>query len=108
MEKPRPTLVLTVLEDEKSGMFACEVAFGTKNLKLMQRQHLDLIIQNAAHLRQFGLYRATRFDLDQKVILPWTSEFFGCWDGYSTPVIGALTEDYLRDYAFLMLRRQSV
>jgi hypothetical protein len=74
----------------------------------MQRQHLDLIIQNASDLRQFGLYRATRFDLDHIVMLPWTPEFFGCWDRYSSPLIGSLTEPYIKDYAFLSLRRQSV
>lgn len=97
-----------VSQNQSDGMFACQVAFGTKNLKLMQRQHVDLIVQNATSLRQFGLYRATRFDLDFVVVLPWTPEFFGCWDGYSTPVIGSLTEEYIKDYAYLMLRRKSV
>ena len=89
-------------------MYACDVAFGTKNLKLFKREHLDLIIQNSAHLRQLGLHRATRFDLDLISTLPWTKEFFGCWQGYAAPVIGALTADYIKEYAYQMLRRQSV
>ena len=106
--KLRPSLVLAVLQEENTGAFACHVAFGTKNLKLLQRQHLDLVVQNFRDLDHLGLHRATRFDLDQKVTLPWTEEFFGCWEGQSTPVIGALTENYLRDYAFLMLRREAM
>ena len=89
-------------------MFACEVAFGTKNLKLMQREQLDLVIQNASHIRQFGLERATRFDLDLIIALPWTAEFFGCWRGYTSPVIGSLTSEYIKEYAYQMLRRKSV
>ena len=104
----RPSLVLSVLQEEETSEFACEVAFGTKVLKLMQREHLDLIIQNAAHLRQIGLFRATRFDLDLVLILPWTQDFFSCWDGFQTPVVGTLTTDYIKDYAYLMMRRQSI
>jgi hypothetical protein len=70
---------------------------------------LDLIIQNAADLNQFGLVRATRFDLDNIArALPWTAEFFGCCTGYRTPVIGSLTKDYIKTYAYLMMSRGSV
>lgn len=105
--KLRPSLVLAVYQDENSGMYACDVAFGTKNLKLFKREHLDLIIQNSSHLREFGLHRATRFDLDLVITVPWTTEFFGCWRGHSSPVIGTLTTDYIKEYAYQMLRRQS-
>ena len=106
--KLRPALVLAVFQEEESGDYACRLAFGTKVLKLMQRRHLDLIIQNATHLQQLGLYRATRFDLDLLVTVPWNAEFLGCWSGYRSPVIGTLTEDYVREYAYLMMRRTSV
>jgi hypothetical protein len=96
---------MEVLEDKNTGQFACKVAFGTKVLKLMQRQHLDLIIQNAADLRILGLYRATRFDLDSTAVLLWSEEFFGCWAGHNTPVIGTLTESYIKDFAYLMMRK---
>jgi hypothetical protein len=91
----------------ETKQYACEVAFGTKNLKLMARQHLDLIIQNAEHLRQLGLYRATRFDLDNIITLPWDDEYFGCWGGHSSPVLSSLTELYVKEYAYLMMRRSS-
>ena len=71
----------------------------------MERQHLDLIIQNAAHLRQLGLYSASRFDLDLVGTLPWTEEFFGCWTDYNSPVISALTETYIKEYGYQMMRR---
>jgi hypothetical protein len=66
-----------------------------------------LIIQNVTDLTQIGLARATRFDLDTTITLPWTNEFFSCWTGYRTPRIGALTEAYIKEYAFLIMRRYS-
>ena len=71
----------------------------------MNRERLDLIIQNAISLRQLGLHRATRFDLDKMVTLPWNPEFFGFWAGFNTPVIGSLTEDYIKEYAYMVMRR---
>ena len=105
--KLRPALVINVLRDRKTGAPACEVAYGTTTLKLMQRETVDLIIQNASDLNYIGLPRATRFDLDEVAILPWTDEFFGCWPGYDSPYIGTLTEDYLKNLAYLLMKRQS-
>lgn len=107
--KLRPALVLNVFKDRKTGAPFCEVAYGTKNLKLTHPlTHLDLVIQNAGHLHQFGLYRATRFNLAKEnlLILPWTDEHFGCWSNRATPIIGSLTEDYIRDFAYRMALRQ--
>lgn len=106
MPKLRPALVLSVLRNKETGAIALKVAYGTSALKLMQREHLDLIIQNAADMRTVGLPRATRFDLDNTVSLPWCPPYFDCWDGYRTPVIGSLTEDYAKDLAWLMLKRE--
>jgi hypothetical protein len=107
--KLRPGLILKVYRGKKSGGFYCDIAYGTKHLKIIQREDRDLIIQNATDLQQFGLARATRFDLDNIATqLPWTSEFFGCWSGNATPVIGTLTEDYIRRFAYLMMKRGSV
>jgi hypothetical protein len=105
--KLRPTLCLAVLQGKTSKTFACKVAYGTKELKIIQRQTIDLIVQNSAHVTQMGLARPTRFDLDCIATLPWNEEFFGCWTGQTSPVIGTLTEAYIREYAFLMMRRQS-
>jgi hypothetical protein len=55
-----------------------------------------------------GLASPTRFDLDHVATLPWNEEFFGGWSGHQTPTIGSLTEEYIREYAFLMMKRLSV
>ncbi|MEP1802959.1 MAG: hypothetical protein ABJJ71_17550, partial [Lentilitoribacter sp.] len=53
--KLRPALVLKVLKGKNTGSIACEVAYGTKNLKFVQRKNRDVIIQNAADLTIIGL-----------------------------------------------------
>lgn len=105
----RPCLVLDVLRGKVSGKVACRVAFGTKNLKFIQRRGLDLIIQNAADLDAIGLPLATRFDLDNRnvVDLPWTDESFGCWAGHRHPKLGSLTEEYVKEYLYIMALRQA-
>lgn len=105
----RPCLILDVLRGKRTGTVACRIAYGTKNLKFQQRKHLDLIVQNAADLDSFGLAVATRFDLSRRNIvdLLWDESNFGCWSGYFHPKIGALTESYVRDYAYLMALRHS-
>lgn len=105
--KLRPTLVLNVFKGKSSGTYLCQVAYGTSHLKMTTRLHLDVIIQNAADLSMLGLPMATRFDLDRKLHLPWTPEFFGVWRGYSSPRISALTEHYIKDYAYCMMVRQT-
>ncbi|HEY8357212.1 MAG TPA: hypothetical protein VIL30_07085 [Ramlibacter sp.] len=108
-DKLRPALVLNVFKDKNGGGHFCEVAYGTTTLKFPQRAGLDLIVQHAAHLKDVGLHRATRFNLDPEsaVILPWTPEFFGCWGGMDSPYMGSLTEDYLKELAWLFFRRSS-
>jgi len=107
--KLRPALVLNVFKDRKGGGFFLQLTYGTSNLKFPQRAGADLIIQNASDLRDIGLPRATRFNLDDEAIimLPWTPEFFGCWNGMDTPYLGSLTEEYLKELAWLWFRRKS-
>lgn len=100
----RPALILTVLQGKSSGAFACRVAYGTKILKIIKRQGVDLIIQDPSDV---GLPRPTRFDLDRVVTLPWAPPFFDCWTGYTSPKIGALTEKHIRDLAWISFKRQS-
>lgn len=104
--KLRPALILSVLRSKSNGMIGLKIAYGTRNLKLMQRSDRDLIIQNAEDMHIMGLPCATRFDLEELVIIPWCPPHFDCWQGYSTPKIGALTEDYARELAWLMLKRE--
>ena len=105
LPKLRPALVLNQFKDKKSGNFYCDVAFGTSSLKLKNRQHVDLIIQKSSDLNMIGLPRATRFDLDKTCILPWHDDFFKCWRGYPSPLIGSLTETYVKEYAYCMMVR---
>lgn len=104
----RPCLILDVLQGKESEKIACRIAYGTKNLRLFQRRHLDLIIQNAADLEELRLPVATRFvlDPDQIEIMPWTERFFGCWSGYEHPKISALSEKYAKEYAYIMMQRR--
>lgn len=103
--KLRPGLVTAILQNQRTGEKRVRVSYGTSVLKFPTRGHLDLFIQNSDHVSQFGLGRATRFDLDFHAVLPWTPEFFGCWTGYSSPVISRLTEEYVRQYAYIMMNR---
>lgn len=105
----RPCLVLNVLRGKTDGAIACRLAYGTKNLKFIQRKTLDIIVQNHDDLDSMGLSMATRFDLDSKnvAVLPWTEEYFGCWTGYQHPKIGALSEDYIKTYAYIMALREA-
>lgn len=103
--KLRPALVLSILRDKGTGAIALRIAYGTSVLKLTRRLGVDLIIQNAVDMRIMGLPKATRFDLDEQVDLPYSTEFFACWEGYKTPVIGQLTEDYAKELAWLMYKR---
>jgi hypothetical protein len=103
----RPPLVTRTLRNKKTGEIACQVAYGTSKLRIGQRQFDDIIIQNLPDMDEMGLAVATRFILDpqQQVILPWSTEHFGCWSGHANPKVGALTIDYQKDYAFAMMRR---
>lgn len=105
----RPLLVLNVYKNASGTAYACDVTFGTKNIKFVQRKHLDIIIQNSVDLGHIGLPMATRFDLDEENIarLPWDDEFFGCWTGRSHPKLGSLPEPYVKDYVFFMALRQA-
>jgi hypothetical protein len=105
--KLRPTLCIAVLQGQTTGAYACKIIYGTKELKIIKRGAVDLIIQHTLHVKQLGLTRPTRFDLDCVATLPWNEDFFGCWPGYQSPVLGALTEEYIREYAFLMIKRLS-
>lgn len=103
----RPCLVVGVLKGQTTGNLAIRIAYGTKNLKFVQRKDIDLIIQNHSDLKAIGLPMATRFNLDELIVLPWNQENFGCWRGYRHPVVGRLTQDYIKDFAYSMMIRQS-
>lgn len=105
----RPCLVENVYQSKKTGLYAVDIAFGTKNLKMSARAGLDVIVHNSGHLDAMGLAMSTRFDLasENQARLPWNTEFFGCWTGYRSPIIGFLMPEYQKEYAYCKLRRAS-
>lgn len=105
--KLRPCLITHVYQAKDKAAYAVRVCFGTTNLKIVQRQHLDLIIQHYGDIAQLGLNAATRFDLDLTAILPWTPKYFGCPPFGASPIVGELTESYIKDFAFKTLTRRS-
>lgn len=106
--KLRPCLVTGVHRNRTTGQFVCQIAYGTKTLKAWSREGQDVIIQNTTHLDEIGLPVATRFALDDRASLIWGEPPFGCWTGFKSPRIGALTEAYQKEYAYCMMKRLSV
>lgn len=110
-DKPalRPCLVTRVFKHKTQEEYACEIAYGTKNLKTWLRHSQDIIIQNNNDLDDIGLPFATRFVLDDdaKIVMRWRPPNFDCWSGYRSPKIGQLTIDYQKEYAWIMMQRAS-
>jgi hypothetical protein len=91
--KVRPALVRAVKKDPTTERGAVKVYYGTSQLKLNTRGHIDLVIQNNAELRRLDLPMATRFDLDRYNWLPWCSEFF-CEPPHCNRILaGSLSEE---------------
>jgi hypothetical protein len=99
-----------VFQNDETGAYACEIAYGTKSIKLHQRGGLDIIISNSSDIDEMGLHVATRFDLDpeNRIVLEWCEPNFKAWSGYLSPKLGALTLEYQKDYAWLMAKRSGV
>lgn len=91
---PRPALVRNAAT-MPDGSAQVEVAYGTTNLKL-GRRHFDYVVSKASEMDACGLYRATRFDLDQVLWLPWTTDWFEVLPNYNSPIIGSLTPHGIR------------
>lgn len=98
------------MQGKKTGNYAAEVYFGTKNLRKSATMGIDLIIMNNSDLDDLNLPVATRFDLAEKscVLLPWSSQNFGCWHGFSTPILGSLNEGYRKELAYCRMNRLGI
>jgi hypothetical protein len=83
---------VAILDD---GTGDVEVVYGTTNLKLLTRPY-DLIISKASEMNACGLYRATRFDLDNSVWLPWNTDWFEILPDLFSPVIGKLSPEAVK------------
>src|ERR1700694_4497723 len=81
-EVRHPTLVLGILRNWRLKCWALDVVFGTSNnLKMTTRAHIDFIIQDLKAAKTCGLHRPTRFDLQRRKVIPWSTDFFS-----ATPV----------------------
>lgn len=56
----------------------------------------DFFVTNLAEMDACGLDRATRFDLDNMAWIPWAEEWFATLPGYSSPIIGHLSNHAIR------------
>jgi hypothetical protein len=88
----RPALVRGTRRDTKTNRGAVQVSYGTTNLNSNQYGRIDLIIQNAARLRDLDLPHAVRFDLGLSNWLPWCAEFFSPPEHSLYIIAGPLTE----------------
>lgn len=79
----------------EDGVGSVEVAYGTTKLKFNSRP-FDFIISKMPEMDACGLYRATRFDLDNTIWLPWTTDWFEIRPDFFSPTIGKLTDEGIR------------
>ncbi len=103
--KSRPGLVRALKLNKDQTKALIEVTYGTTKLKGDARP-LDLHIQNFRCIEACGLERATRFDLDLVVWMPWTKEYFEPAPGYSKTIIGHLDDDARMQLAALSVARR--
>ena len=75
--KARPTLILTVLEDD-APQFTVRIAYGTSlRVGTLHRDEFSIVrSRNSAAFDAAGLSYDTKFDLIQIIDLPFTSEWF--------------------------------
>jgi hypothetical protein len=93
--KARPALVRTTAVMDDTGGGEVEVVYGTSVMKIGGRR-FDLHVSNVAEMDWAGLFHPTRFDLDQRVWLPWAEEFFLVPKGKVSPVVGSLSPYMVR------------
>lgn len=110
--KNRPALVLKsrYATDPPGDRFYVQVAYGTSVLKTGKRPH-DFVVANSVSLDMLRLPKATRFDLDKIVWLPWAKPWFVPRtndDAFCTPVMSVLTEDMKRILGWTMARREGL
>lgn len=85
--KPRPALVRAFALNKDKTRALIEVTYGTTKLK---DRPFDLHVQNSERIDHCGLERATRFDLDRTLFLPWCAEYFRPAAGRTQVILGHL------------------
>lgn len=105
--KSRPGLVRSLALNKSQTRAIVEVTYGTSKLKGLDRQ-LDLHIQNLSCIEACGLERATRFDLDRVIWVPWAEEYFAPPPGYSRTIIGSLDPNSMMQLEALKVARRAI
>jgi hypothetical protein len=72
-----------------------ELVYGTTNLKFQSRND-DFFVTKQSEMDACGLYRATRFDLDEVHWIPWADEWFETLRSYSSPIVGKLSYEGIK------------
>jgi hypothetical protein len=105
--KRRPGLIIQTAISETGLRGEVRVVYGSTNLKSFKRQN-DLYVVNYKEMYEAGLHKATRFDLDKVLWLPWADEFFEKPQHihYQSPVIGHLPENSYRLLGHLLAERE--
>ena len=98
--KARPTLLLTVFDDD-APQFTVRVAYGTsQRVGTLYRGEFSILrSRNAAAFDAAGLSYDTKFDLNQIIDLPYTSEWFSVPPAAphgQTPKLGVLHPSLVR------------
>ena len=103
----RPCVVTRVLRNVNNGEIACEVAYGTSKVTAFSSGDY-IVVHNTSDLDSMGLGMATVFVMDtaRRAILPWNDTYFGCWTGKKSPKIGALTTEYQKEFAFIIMKQR--
>lgn len=77
--KRRPAIVLETVapaEDDPSAAYGVIVCYGTSNLHRLYAHELEITIQHGDEFTRAGLASDTKFNLRQRLVLPFTSEWF--------------------------------
>lgn len=103
--KGRPCLVVKTAEtlgDEE--LPHVRVLYGTSNPKFGKRPY-DFFVCNMTEMEEAGLFYPTRFDMDNRLWLPWSPDYFTPAEGYSCPRIGHLSKNCQGSFWALIQRR---
>lgn len=104
--EPRPALVRAIAFDKGHTRALVEVTYGTSRIK--ENRTLDLQIQNFKALEECRLEKATRFDLDRTIWLPWAVEFFRPPDRYEAVILGRLDQQSCMQLEALKVARRAI
>lgn len=103
--KERPCLVVKTAETLNGEEYPhIRIIYGTSNPKIGKRLN-DFYVCNLTEMEEAGLFNPTRFDMDNRIWLPWSPEYFPIYQGYHSPPIGHLSTKCQGSFWTLIQRR---